>query len=180
MEELDILLIRRAKGGDTEAFTQLVHNYKHYVWQIALGALGDEMEAEDVTQEAFVRAFFSLSSLREEKTFPSWIATVTTRLAIDAVRRKSRHIMTRTDELDVVDASTTRGFDDVENRMVLLDLMQKLTIDERTVLVLRELQSLSYQEISEILRIPVGTVRSRLHNARQSLKRIIANQEDAK
>lgn len=180
VEESDIRLIRRAKGGDAEAFTQLVHNYKNYVWQIALGVLGDEMEAEDVTQETFVRAFFSLKMLREEVTFPSWIATVATRLAIDTARRQSRQVVTHADIHQVVDVDTTNRFDEIENQMVLTDLMNALTEDERTVLVLRELQGLSYQELSDILQIPLGTVRSRLHNARQSLKRIIANQGDAK
>ncbi|WAH38364.1 RNA polymerase sigma factor [Alicyclobacillus dauci] len=170
MEESDIQLIRRAKRGDTEAFTLLVRNYKNYIMQTAAAILSDRMEAEDVTQETFVRAYLSLKQLRKLETFPSWLATIATRLALDAAKRKSRAVSTVEDVAESAVDETYGGFRDVENRIDVLNLLEDLTPEERTIIVLRELQDRSYQDIAQILGIPIGTVRSRLHTARQSLR----------
>lgn len=176
LEEQDRMLIRLAKQGDAQAFTQLVHNYKQFVWQIALGVLGDWAEAEDVTQEAFVRAYRSLPTLRTEETFPSWLATVTTRLAIDVARRKKGHRLPQSAPDEWLEDPVDR-YGTIENRLLLTTLLERLSEDERAILILRELEDKSYQEIANVLQIPIGTVRSRLHNARLALKHMISSME---
>lgn len=177
MEESDVLLIRRAKRGDADAFAQLVRNYKNFVWKTAMGILLDPVEAEDVVQEAFVRTYLSLKDLRKAETFPSWLATVTTRLAIDAARKAAKRSVPTPLPEHLLDVASQRGYGEIETRMVLESLMAKLSVDERTTLVLRELEGLSYQEMADRLDIPIGTVRSRLFTARTALKTLLGEWE---
>lgn len=170
MNELDKQIIRLATQGDADAFTQLVRNYKHYVFQTAFGILGDASEAEDVSQEAFLRAYDGLQRLRKLETFPSWIATIATRIALDTIRKRRREIPVEDEKLTDNDRQTTNPFQDAENRLDVSNLLKQLNVDERTVIVLRELQDKSYAEMADILNIPIGTVRSRLHSARHHMR----------
>lgn len=172
MNEFDKELIRRAKRGDIEAFTLIVKNYKTYVFQTALGILADRMEAEDVTQDTFVKAFKGLAKLRDVETFPSWLATIATRRAYDAAKEKQKQ-MSHIEDLDASTVNSTQEhYTGVENRMVLKSLLAGLTPEERTIFVLRELEDKNYQEIADILNIPIGTVRSRLFNARKHIRQL--------
>lgn len=170
MNEFDKQIIRLATQGDAEAFTQLVRNYKHFVFQTAVGILGDRSEAEDVAQEAFLRAYDGLPQLRKLETFPSWIATIATRIALDTTRKRRREIPVEDGQLTERHAATVNPYSDAEDRLDLLQMLNQLSIDERTVIVLRELQDKSYAEIAELLDVPLGTVRSRLHSARHHVR----------
>lgn len=175
MEESDKHVIRLAIQGSPDAFTQLVQNYKHYVYQTAVGILADKIEAEDVTQETFVRAYSALSKLRQPETFPTWIATIATRIALDSIRRRKREVpIDSPDEQSVrLEQPVVDEFSKAEGRLDLLSLLRKLSEEERTVMILRELQDRSYADIAHVLDIPVGTVRSRLHSARKHLRQVM-------
>lgn len=182
VEESDKHVIRLAMQGDSEAFTQLVRNYKHYVYQTAVGILADKTEAEDVSQEAFVRAYSALSQLRQPETFPTWIATITTRIALDSIRRRKREVPIETpvEQSAQLEQAPIDEFARAEGRIDLLRLLRTLSTEERTVMILRELQDRSYADIANILDIPIGTVRSRLHSARKHLRQVMKGGEGDK
>jgi RNA polymerase sigma-70 factor (ECF subfamily) len=166
-------IILAAKRGDQNAFRQLVTSYKGIVYRHAFALLNDRMEAEDVTQEAFVKVYYSLSKLENEYAFVSWLTRVVTNLCYDKNKKLSKKKMIVSDELNE-SLVTQRGPTPIEStitKMSLKDAMEKIPIDQRNVIILRELQGYSYAEISEILHIPLGTVKSRINAARENLKK---------
>ncbi|MCL6454317.1 MAG: sigma-70 family RNA polymerase sigma factor [Alicyclobacillus sp.] len=169
MNEADLDLIRKAKRGHLDAFTRLVHNYQNFVYRTAYGILRQPTDAEDVSQEVFLKVHQSLKQLRDERTFPTWLARITVRTAIDWKQRSSNQ---RAGPLDETRLATLHDPRDaaVHARLELHEALMRLTPLQRTVLVLRELHGLGYEEMAEVLGIPVGTVRSRLHNARAQLR----------
>lgn len=166
MEELDVTVIRDAKTGNSEAFAALVRNYKNFVYRTAFSVAQNNSDAEDITQEAFIKVHRSLRTLRDEQTFPSWVAKITVRTALDWIGRMNRHATAAINpELLTVDPH--------QSTAVRLDMEQallRLSTDQRTIIVLRELHGFNYEELAEIFDIPVGTVRSRLHHARMQLR----------
>jgi len=177
LDDEDLRLIRAAKQGDPEAFTVLVKQYKNYVYKTAFGVLGTHTDAEDVGQEAFVQAFLSLSRLHDERAFPSWIATITTRLALVVIRKRERTKSLLKEQERVLAESQQDQMERVDRKMLLFNLMQKLNDEARTIFILREIHGRSYQEIADTLSIPVGTVRSRLHAARLQMRMLVVASE---
>jgi RNA polymerase sigma-70 factor, ECF subfamily len=173
--ENHLQLIRAARAGDKEAFTHLVHAYKGHLFRTALAIVRDYGEAEDVVQEAFVKAFLSLTTLKDERAFPSWLSTIATRIALDAVRKRQTKVGSYNDDVANLDALTARTArtSNSDLRLDLFEAMSKLSPEHRAVIALRELQGFDYQEIANILDIPLGTVRSRLHTARMQLRNLL-------
>lgn len=157
--------IQAAKAGNREAFAQLVRSYKDFVYRTAYAILHDGAEAEDVVQESFVKAFLSLRSLRDERAFPSWISTIATRIALDIVKRRqvSWAPVSNSERLPAPSVNS-------DLRLDMEAALAQLSPEHRAVLVLREVQGFDYREIADILGIPIGTVRSRLHTARMQLR----------
>lgn len=165
----DLNLIRDAKHGNTEAFSRLVRNYYNFVYRTAYGVLQHNLDAEDVTQEVFIKVHQSLKRLREERTFPSWLARITVRTAIDSSQRAHyQRAGPLHEERDLPETAVhhNQSFAYLE----LEEALKKLSEAQRLILVLRELHGFNYEELSGILEIPIGTVRSRLHNARRQLR----------
>ncbi|MGC9316535.1 MAG: sigma-70 family RNA polymerase sigma factor [Armatimonadota bacterium] len=176
-------LVERAKTGDRRAFGRLVDEYKDKIYNYVARMLNDPYEAEDVTQEAFLRAFRSLPRFRGASSFHTWLYRIASNLAIDVVRRRKRQEPTFSldeplegddgeYEREIADetggpeeASTTRETR-VAVRRAIMDLPEKL----RDVMILYELQGETYEDIAQILDVPLGTVKSRLFNARNRLK----------
>lgn len=171
MDEHHLRIIRSAKQGDEEAFAHLVQAYKDFVHRTAYAVLRNAGEAEDVFQETFIKVFLSLQTLNDERAFPSWLAKITTRVALDyrALRQRGISADSSAPMLDPeLVASPTPG---VDLRLTIEELMAELSPEHRATLVLREIHGLDYQEIADVLQIRVGTVRSRLHAARKQLRR---------
>lgn len=166
MDEWDLALIRDVKTGNAEAFAALVRNYKTFVYRTAFSVVQNRSDAEDITQEAFIKVYKSLGMLRDEHTFPSWIAKITVRTALDWIGRMNRYptVAMNVEQVTVDPHQSTAVRLDMEQTLL------RLSTDLRTVLVLRELHGFHYEELAEILDIPVGTVRSRLHHARLQLR----------
>lgn len=165
MDDEHLQLIRAAKAGDIEAFTRLVRSYQDFLFRTAFAIVHDYSEAQDIVQEAFVKAFVSLRTLKDAKAFASWITTIATRIAIDSVRRRPK-IDWYTDAVDTLTSPLVKS----DLRIDLFNAMAQLTPEHRVIVVLREVQGFDYQEIANILNIPIGTVRSRLHTARMQLR----------
>lgn len=174
MNDDDLKIIRAAKRGNEEAFSTLVKNYTSFVYRTAYGVVRNQTDAEDVAQDSFVKAHQALRRLRDERTFPSWLATITVRTAIDYVSRRER---TQTITLDPERHATEQDVHSASDaRLDVHQALDRLNPEQRTILVLREIQGFDYEELAQILDIPLGTVRSRLHHARAQLRLLLTNQ----
>lgn len=186
--ETDQELIRRARGGDPQAFDALVRRHQQIVFAVALRMLGDRGEAEDVAQDAFVRAYGGLAGFRGEAKFSTWMVSITMNLARNRRRwwaRRRRVITASLDEPGEPGAAGT-GHDapdpspgprarseQREREQVITAALQKLPDGERMVIILRDIQGHSYEEIAGMLGCRLGTVKSRLNRARLQLRMIL-------
>jgi len=177
-------LVARSRHGDTTAFDQLVGLYQDRIYNYVARMVHDPIEAEDIAQEAFVKAYRNLPSFRGASTFQTWLYRIASNLTIDSVRRRHRRENTcsldaplDTDEgqvareqEDTARPGPARDLETAELQRQVHRAIQQLSPKLRGVVVLYELQGLSYEEIATILGCPLGTVKSRLFNARLELK----------
>jgi RNA polymerase sigma-70 factor (ECF subfamily) len=175
-------LIRKAQRGDLESFNQLVLAYQSFLFRTAVNILGDEDSAEDATQEALISAFRNLRSFRGQ-ILRSWLTRVLVNACYDQLRHQRRHPtlpLEITDDFDnemdpapwLADGARLPQ-DQVEDRelqRVLQRGLQSLSPHYRAAAVLVDVESLSYEEASQILKVPVGTVKSRVARARLALR----------
>lgn len=172
----EIELLRCAAAGNAGAFAQLVHKYRQQMVRTAYGIVGSTMEADDVAQEAFIKAWASLPDFRQQAGFVTWLYRITVNTAIDAVRRR-RHEA----PLDDILPGERQAPEEVavrrEEQRRVRAAIQELPPAARAALVLREYEQLSYREIADVLNIPIGTVMSRLNYARQLLKEKLVSRD---
>ncbi len=181
----DRALVDRARAGDTGAFEALVRRYQGWVFTLALRMLGDRPEAEDVAQEIFLKAYRGLKRFKGASRFSTWLYAIASHHCLNqlaARRRRPRPYgggRTNQDGNDppaLADqlADPAPRADALLERADLLRIVQaelaNLTEEHRIILVLRDIQGLSYEEIAQTLRLELGTVRSRLHRARMEMK----------
>ncbi len=168
----DADLIWRAQAGDRLAFRQIYERYARQVFAFLLGYLRDPDQAEDLTQETFVRVWQALPKYREQGSFRAWLFRIARRLAIDAVRRQKRH--PQAPLWEVRDQHATDPLASLEHQQTVQEVMQALdTLKEeyRTVLVLRFLVGLNVAETAAVLGRSKGAVRVLQHRALQALRR---------
>jgi len=184
--DYDRSLVERCAGGDTAAWEELVRVHTRRVYSLCYRFTNSDSEAQDLTQDVFLRIFKTIKTFRaEEGSFTTWMARLTRNLLIDNYRRKRQDRMTDSLEpqLPVLQeqlAGSSRPDGLVagrEARERLQTGLQKLSPELRETLILRDLEELEYREIAEILRIPEGTVKSRLNRARTELARILQRSE---
>lgn len=173
-------LVRAAAGGDTEAFERLVETYENKIYTLALRMSGSPDDAGDIAQEAFLAAWRGLPAFRGEAGFATWLYRLASNAAIDYLRRqrKQRGELSLDDEelgLDAVDAGPgpQDAAEGEEVRSAVAAGLRALSEGHRQVLVLRELQGLSYEEIAAVLAVDLGTVKSRISRARSALRKIL-------
>ncbi|MBB5326225.1 RNA polymerase sigma-70 factor (ECF subfamily) [Anoxybacillus tepidamans] len=162
-------LILEAKQGNTESFAQLMSRFKGHVFRQAYAMLHDPAEAQDVSQEAFIKAYYSLEALQNEYAFSSWIARIVSRLCHDRIQKKRKEEVIEREHI-LKESTHSKSMDHLLLRIHLEEAMQKLSPEHREIIVLRDIQGFTYDEIAEILQIPVGTVKSRIHVARLTLR----------
>jgi RNA polymerase sigma-70 factor (ECF subfamily) len=156
--------------GASAAFGQLVLRYRKLVISVAYRVCGDAALAEDIAQDAFVRVWGRLSSYRPDGHFRAWLTRIATNMAIDAVRRRRPQVDIENLSLEAPGQGPEGAAVSSERAAVVQGALMRLPIQSRTILVLREYQSLSYQEIADVLDVPLGTVKSRLSDARRRLR----------
>jgi len=179
----DAALIERSRAGDVAAFEPLVEKYRQRVWRLAYNLLRDREEAWDVAQEAFIRAYQALPSFRGQSAFYTWLYRIVMNVAADRARARGargRAFGTeRVPEEDWERVLPDRGREDEspdavaarhEQRQKIMRALDTLPEHHRRIVVLSDLEGLSYREIADTLEIPMGTVMSRLHNARKRLR----------
>lgn len=173
-------LIKAAAGGDADAFGTLVERYQGKVYHLALRMCGQEEDAADVAQEAFLAAWRGLPAFRGEAGFATWLYRLTSNAAIDHLRRAKRQRGdVSLDDADLgLDApdqapSPQERAEGAELRQAVAQGLGRLSEDHRQVLVLREVQGLRYEEIAGALDLDLGTVKSRIARARGALRKIL-------
>ena len=178
VHEEDQVLINQTLDGQTSAFGDLVRKYQNRLFNGMVHMLRNEAEAEDVVQDAFILALTRLETFHGNSAFFTWLYRIAYNVAISRIRRRKPTV-----SLAANDNEGSRSIDfegnapppddrmsrseDVEQ---LQNAMGRLSEEHRTVLTLREMQQMDYEAISEILELPIGTVRSRIHRAREQLK----------
>ncbi len=168
------LLIERSQRGDLQAFDLLVAEHADAIYQVAYRITGNPHDAEDAAQEAFVKAFRGLRQYRGEATFETWLYRIATNAALDLVRRRPRAPASSLDEAaSVVTDSLEVDVERHEINRRVQGALQTLSPEHRAIVILRDLRGFSYDEIARILRVPPGTVRSRLSRARETLRPLL-------
>ena len=178
--------VRRARQGDAHAYRRLVECYQARIYRLVAGLLGHEQgNIDDVVQEVFINAYFSLKRFREEASFATWIYRIAVNQARDEMRKASRHVS--------LDTTLPRGIgqelrdlwnpaQDDEDDPAASEALQRFVSQAvtalpeklRTVVTLKDLEGLSYQEVGRILKCSVGTVKSRHSRARERLRTLLA------
>lgn len=176
-------LIQRCIAGEATAFEPLVEKYRQRVWRLAYQVLHDREEAWDVAQEAFVRAFHSLPSFRGQSAFYTWLFRITVNVATDRHRQRGAQARAfgpeRVSEEEWARTTPDPGGGPEqqaarkEQRERIRSALDALPPKARTIIMLSDVEGLSYREIAEVLNCPIGTVMSRLHNARKRLKALL-------
>lgn len=173
-------LVRAAAEGDENAFAQLVGLYENKVYSLALRMCGSPEDAADAAQEAFLSAWRALPSFRREAEFSTWLYRLTANASIDLLRRvKRQRLELRLDDealgLTALEAGPgpQEAAERQEVRRAVDRALAQLGDSHRQVLVLRELQQLSYEEIARTLDLDLGTVKSRISRARGALRKIL-------
>jgi RNA polymerase sigma-70 factor (ECF subfamily) len=178
-------LVRRAKRGDHKAFRILMERYRRKVYSIAYGMVRDPEAALDISQEVFIKVHRYLGSFQGSSSFYTWLYRISINLSIDYLRKQGRHDAVDYDDMllrrepddaeamvmpTMLDVDPQKALDRKELGNQLAKAFEKLSEKHRAVLLLREVEGLSYEEIARVLKIHKGTVMSRLHHARKNLQ----------
>lgn len=179
----DSELIGRCRAGDLSAFEPLVEKYRQRVWRLAYQILRDREEASDVAQEAFVRVYQSLPAFRGQSAFYTWMFRIVVNLATDRQRQRGARaralggepVPEEEWEGSVADPTADPAglAARAEQREKIRRALDSLPLNYRTIIMLSDVEGLTYREIAQVLRIPMGTVMSRLHNARKRLRGLL-------
>lgn len=188
MKSNEFQLVEQSRQGNIEAFEELIRDYKKVAYNIALRVLRNVEDAEDASQEALIKVFKNIENFNMQSTFKVWLYRIVVNTCIDFKRKKNTNILSIDEEFDFGERSQKRHdiADNSQNPDSLLeqnfnsklinDAVDKLNDDYKTIIMLRDIQGFSYNEISEILTCNLGTVKSRLNRARKNLKEILENE----
>ncbi|MFS0780017.1 RNA polymerase sigma factor SigW [Neobacillus sp. 3P2-tot-E-2] len=181
MEALIKKRIKQVIKGDQDAFAEIVEIYSNSIYQLGYRMLGNRHEAEDIAQEAFIRAYVNIKSFNQDLKFSTWLFRIATNLCIDRIRKKKPDYyldaeVSGTDGLTMYSQLASNSpLPEIElESLELQDSVQreilKLPEKYRSVIVLKYIEELSLNEISEILDLPLGTVKTRIHRGREALR----------
>jgi RNA polymerase sigma-70 factor (ECF subfamily) len=176
------LLIERCKRGDIAAFDLLIRQYEKRVYNFAYRLSNNQDDAEDVAQEAFIRVFNAVGTFRGEANFSTWLFKIVTNVYLDERKRAKAHTTVPLDEfIELEEDTVSRQIEDAgptpemvvqerERNQIIQEAIQSLPEYQRVMIVLYHNQEKSYEEIAQIMNLPIGTVKSRLNRARLALK----------
>jgi RNA polymerase sigma-70 factor (ECF subfamily) len=182
----DLKIIESCLLGNTRVFSRLIDTYKNMVYNLAYRMSNNSQEAEDISQEAFLRAFQSLARFNPSYKFSTWLYQITLNIIRDRLKKKELNYVSLDTPIETDDsefypqpADLTNNPEQIiaqkESRQAIQQAIYSLPLKYREVLVLRHLQDLSYIEIANILKLPAGTVKIRLYRAREQLRKILAD-----
>jgi RNA polymerase sigma-70 factor, ECF subfamily len=183
MSELERSLLKRLRDRDERAFRELLESHRDRVFNICFRMLGHRHEAEDVAQEVFITVFKTIETFREEAKFSTWLYRVAVNHCKNRIKYLSRRHDRDRDELDEgsngpngaigapAPSAPDRALEGAQMEKLMQEAIASLEDDQRVVVVLRDVEDLSIEEICEITGLPDGTVKSRLHRARLVLRK---------
>lgn len=185
--ETDMLWVEQAKNGDEEAFAMLVDKYGKKVYHTALRICKNEADAEDAAQEVFLKIYRALPSFKGESSFSTFLYRVTVNACLDFVRkagkRRAESLIKHDDEGEEYETLPADERENPEHRMMQKELRKELreaidmlSDEHKTVIILRDVNGLAYEEIAKVLLCNVGTVKSRINRAREKLRDILLKQ----
>ncbi len=186
----DLELVRQAQSGDDEAFRKLVLLYERRALNLAYSLVGNIPDAEDIVQDAFLKAYRSIGSFRGQSSFYTWLYRIISNLNIDLARKRIRKKENNIGEAAIIDASISsnelahkapmgsvlrpdKSLENLELGEQIKAAIDSLSVEHREVIILREVEGLSYAEISQATGSSKGTVMSRLHHARKKLQKFL-------
>ena len=182
----DHRLIKDCLGGNTAAFGVLVQRYQDRLYNTVYRLTDNAQDAQDVVQEAFLSAYQSLNSFKGDSLFFTWLYRIAMNTAI-SLKRKQRAVVSingrqngqaAIDPFDPSDRSQPgRALERAEQDREVRAALNRLSLEHRTVLVLKDIEGLKYEAIAKILSVPIGTIRSRLHRARTELRELLEKRE---
>ena len=187
MQQNEQVLVDRFCGGDQTAFHELVGQYKKKIYYLAYDVTGDHQEAEDISQEVFIKMFRSLKNFRRDAKMSSWLYQITVNASIDSLRKKSSKPKRSIDEFEQINiqeqllGGTAQSFDpqrsteSSQTQNQISQALQKISPKERTVFVMRHYNDLKLSEIAEILNVTIGTVKSLLFRAIKKLRKELSS-----
>ncbi len=190
MNDQEKALISKVKRGDVDAFEQLFEGYYKKVYNIALRMIGNHDDACELAQEVFIRIYRSIGGFKEESQLSTWIYRIATNVCLDELRRrKNRKIVSMDEDIKLEDNQLKRQLEDHkptpdiiaernETREAIKEAILQLPEHHRTMIIMRDIQGLSYDDIAKILQTPEGTVKSRINRARQALKKLLVNNKE--
>ncbi|MFP7300402.1 RNA polymerase sigma factor SigW [Neobacillus niacini] len=181
MEALIKKRIKQVIKGDQDAFADIVEIYSNSIFQLGYRMLGNRHEAEDIAQEAFIRAYVNIKSFNQDLKFSTWLFRIATNLCIDRIRKKKPDYyldaeVSGTDGLTMYSQLSSdsplpeKELESLELQETVQKEILKLPEKYRSVIVLKYIEELSLNEISEILDMPLGTVKTRIHRGREALR----------
>jgi RNA polymerase sigma-70 factor (ECF subfamily) len=180
----DALTVRRAQHGDTAAFGDLIRRHERRTYNLALRVCGDPELARDAAQEAWLTAFRKLGAFRGDSAFTTWLHRVTVNASLDLLRKERRAPVVALagddDEAASPDPALPDHADETIGSLDAAEALARVPIEFRTALVLHDVLDLPYAEVAEVLEVPLGTVRSRLHRGRLALAELIGTGDPAR
>jgi len=177
VENPDARLVKLCLAGDQRAYTQLLNRYKNRIFSYIYRLVRTPVDAEDITQETFIRAFKALGTYDPNLPFSSWLFRISHNLAVDFFRRHSKAFTEPLSE-DLTGLKTcfydksgpAEGYEQQRQKEIIEQAIFKLSVEYREVLLLYHREGKTYEELARILDLPLGTVKTRLHRAREKLK----------
>ncbi|MCM3800265.1 RNA polymerase sigma factor SigW [Caldibacillus thermoamylovorans] len=182
MDEFVKSRIKQVRKGDQNAFGEIVELYKDKVFQLCFRMLGNSHEAEDISQEAFMRAYINIERYNIDRKFSTWLYRIATNLCIDRIRKKKPDYyldaevagtegLTLYSQIPASQLAPDEEVSKIELQEIIQNEILKLPEKYRTVIVLRYIEELPLLEISKILDLPIGTIKTRIHRGREALRK---------
>jgi RNA polymerase sigma-70 factor (ECF subfamily) len=184
------ILLKKARNGDIEAFELLIEDYQKKAFNVAYRMMGNSEDANDLVQEALIRIFKSIKNFKEQSSFSTWVYRIVTNVCLDELRRRKNKFTISIDEdIQLEDGNVKRqiesegptpeeSLESKEIQDIVTKAIEELSNEHKTVIVLRDIQGFSYDEISDIMKCPEGTVKSRINRARKALREILKKQKE--
>lgn len=190
MDDTEKKLIELSVGGDIEAFETLIQSHQKKVYNIALRMTKNPDDAQELSQDAFVRAFTSISKFRGDSKFSTWMYRITVNVCTDFLRKRNKTISLSIEQgaavgeeerplqIEEDGPGPSELSEKKQLKELVRDAMDSLSDEHREVLVLRDLMDMPYKDIANTLNVNEGTIKSRINRARESLKKIITQRQE--
>ncbi|UHA74822.1 RNA polymerase sigma factor [Paenibacillus sp. 481] len=173
----DVTLIKLILEGDQDSYVQLINKHKQRLYAFIYRMMGQTQDAQDMTQEVFIKAYLNLHRYTHQGSFWTWLSRIAYHHCIDEIRKRKRIQHIPLLDIEIPEQVTPEDILlEKEQTDTLWQLVIQLPPDYRDVILLRHVQQLSYNEISDVIGLPVSTVQIRLHRARKKLREMIVQQ----